>query len=178
MRRSRRNTESMRCALDQLDSMLRKADMSEPLRGNGELLRRTSCTLERLWEKAEEAKRLIARAGRKAGLDERRALAETLSPCMVVAFHEAFCEMFERARGMESNYPMRRINIAASVLLGQIDSDALLHESEYPEEESLRAAVMESKICRAKSAYSDVCSALDSMHTVLEVELPTIKGGL
>ena len=173
-RAARSNTASMEKAVDRLDSLLRKATLKEPRRGFEDLVNRTRLTLDRLKERTEEARRILERVEEKE-LDDRTMLAETLAPSLVVAFSEAFMEMFERARSGDA-YPLRRINIAASILLGQIDSGNFLVESSYPEGESkAKDAIVESRISIVRETYKDVCLALDSMHESLGVQLPSLE---
>jgi hypothetical protein len=173
---ARRNAANTAKAVEKLDRMLRNASLSEPRMGFKDLVRRTKATLERLGQRTEQAREImghVEQKRREGRLADEALVAETLAPCLVVAFHESFTEMFGLAERDEDAYSLQRVNIAASVLLGQIDSSNLMAEGNYPKsEQQVSDALVESKILRAKAAWLDVYQALDSVHEKLNVQIP------
>ena len=175
----RKNPAATSAGADRLEKLLRKAELIEPIQGPAPADQRVKGKLGYLRSCAEKAESLIinAEAREKNGeLDERAFLAESIGPRLVASLYESFSEIYDRAEKRGAASAMNKLSRAVSMLLGSIESDALLTQDQYPQSEpDANSARINRKISCAREAYSDVLDALNGYHAILGVDLPRIR---
>jgi hypothetical protein len=170
-----RNERSVSRFLRRLDDLLKDKSLAESRQGVEDAKKRTSVNVERMKAKVESARLFISEVEKMKAqglLDEQAAKAELLPANTVMSLADMLESAFERAKGAENSYPLRRVNIAVQILAGHI-SLPLISGTRYPKDDArLKESMMRSRQSQALSVHEDVCKALEGVVDSLGIAVP------
>ncbi len=173
-----RNAASAASFTRKMNDLMRQQSLDEPMRGFEEIRGRASANIAALEGGLEKARRFIldVKERREAGLlDAQTAAAEALPAQTVVELAASLRVLFERACGANNTYPLKRVNIAAQVLAGNINN-SLLSAVRYPESEhDIRDALIRERKEQAGAISEDVRESLDGVDAELSVPMPFFR---